>query len=327
MFIFRKKRVSQGRLKTTIHHNNRKLHYFNKRKNIINSNIISGSILFFLISYLLFFSGIFDIKNVHIENNINLKKDELIRSVGENLSKKFAGVIPYNNYFIADEKSLESFLLEKYPMIETLAIEKRSYDTLTVSIKEKESRVIWCRFDNCFYLDNNSIAFANEKDELNLKNKPLKIFEQSVIEEEVEDKNSEDNTKDLKKNDIAPAINTSAENETSGAGEIYDAAAEKPININDKVADADFIRFLNEIDTQISNKTSLQIKYYKTKEMRTREVIAYTDKNIRLYFDSSADPVSQTDYLASFLNEGIAKDRINNLKYIYLKSGNKIFYK
>jgi len=212
-------------------------------------------------------------------------------------------------------------------MIETLTIEKRSYNEMTVSVKEKESRVIWCRLDDCFYLDNDSIAFANEKEEIKLKNKPLKIYEQSAIEEEAEDKKTENNSEDLKRDNAISAPGSSQENESSVSGQISDPIIEKPININDKVADADFIRFLNEIDLQIANKTNLHIKYYKTKGVRTREVIAYTDKNIRLYFDSSADPASQTNYLASFLSEGIAKDKITDLKYIYLKSDNKIFYK
>ena len=327
MFIFRKKRGSSERFKTPIYHKNRNFHYFNKRKNATNSNIISALLISVLVCYILFFSGVFDIKNIYIENNVNLKKDDLIKSVEENLAGRFAGIIPFDNYFISNEKDIRSFLLEKYPMIETLTIEKRSYNEMTVSVKEKESRVIWCRLDDCFYLDNDSIAFANEKEEIKLKNKPLKIYEQSAIEEEAEDKKTENNSEDLKRDNAISAPGSSQENESSVSGQISDPIIEKPININDKVADADFIRFLNEIDLQIANKTNLHIKYYKTKGVRTREVIAYTDKNIRLYFDSSADPASQTNYLASFLSEGIAKDKITDLKYIYLKSDNKIFYK
>ena len=71
----------------------------------------------------------------------------------------------------------------------------------------------------------------------------------------------------------------------------------------------------------------MKIKYYKTKGIKTRELIAYTDRNIRIYFNATNDAKLQTTYLKDFISKGIGKKEINALEYIYLESGNKIFYK
>ena len=105
------------------------------------------------------------------------------------------------------------------------------------------------------------------------------------------------------------------------------AAVFEPIKINDGVSDSDFINFAVRIDKEIKNKTALNINYYKTKGTGSRELIAYTDKNTRIYFNTTDDADLQVNYLKDFLSKGIDRKKIDALEYIYLKSGNKIFYK
>jgi len=328
MFIFRKKNASFGRMKSPISKKNRNFNYFNKKKNNLRSRIILGSFLIIAFSYFVFFSGFFEIKNIHIENNVNINQEDLKNSFNEILFKKVFGLISLNNFLLIDENNIRAFLLNKYPTIESLEIERKPYNTIIIKVTEKESRIIWCRLENCYYLDKNSVAFANAKTELKLKERPLKIYEQTSIEEEIEDSATETQAKNADKIDIPySSTNPSAKNETDESIGEQQIAPEIPTKINDRIADADYINFLINIDKQIASKTNLSIKYYKTKGVKTREIIAYTDKNTRLYFDSSEDPSSQVDYLAAFLNNIVSKDKISNLRYVYLKSDNKIFYR
>ena len=101
----------------------------------------------------------------------------------------------------------------------------------------------------------------------------------------------------------------------------------EPIKINDQVSDSDFINFAVSVDAKIKNSTALNINYYKTKGTRYRELIAYTDKNTRIYFNTTDSADSQVNHLKDFLSKGIDRKKIDTLKYIYLKSGNRIFYK
>lgn len=128
-------------------------------------------------------------------------------------------------------------------------------------------------------------------------------------------------------------INFNYENETIFVNIIEEKEAEEtsvifePIKINEAVSDSDFINFAINADREIKNNTTLNIKYYKTKGTKTRELIAYTDKNTRIYFNTNDEASAQADYLKNFLLKGVDEKKIDSLKYIYLKSGNKIFYK
>jgi len=131
-------------------------------------------------------------------------------------------------------------------------------------------------------------------------------------------------------------INFNFENESIFVNVIEEKAGERegekkitlePIKINDKVSDSDFINFAVALDRKIRNNTALNINYYKTKGTKGRELIAYTDKNTRIYFNAADDADLQVNYLKDFLSKGVDRKKIDTLEYIYLKSGNRIFYK
>jgi len=99
------------------------------------------------------------------------------------------------------------------------------------------------------------------------------------------------------------------------------------ITVNNQVSDQSFIEFVLDINSRLSGDNRLKIKYYKTKGTNTRELIAFTDKNTKLYFDATKSAEEQMDNLNRFLDESIAKDKIDGLKYIYLKTEDRVFYK
>ena len=165
----------------------------------------------------------------------------------------------------------------------------------------------------------------------------IKIIEEIEIKEEIEDEL--ERKKKAKENESAllDNIQNTIDSEISDNPEYDERENDKknedkhimlePIKINDKIADEDFINFVFKLDGSIKSETSIKIKYYKTKGVKTREIIAYSDKNIRIYFNTANDAKLQTTYLKEFISKGIGKDEINTLEYIYLESGNKIFYK
>ena len=297
----------------------------------------------------------------------------------------------------------------KFSEIESAKINKKFPSSLEVKIIEKNPLIIWCRLDDCFYVDNNGTAFLSAEKELFTEGdeKFIKIMEQLEIEEEIEEEieankiemlkenekkndliyklNAEQFEKirlfftreeqsdwvatypdlfaiagedlglpilsdsldfakkivdDLKRIEVCDGekifyirINFNYEDESIFVNVVEEENKEEkivilePIKINDAISDSDFINFAVKVDREIKNKTILKIKYYKTKGTRYRELIAYTDKNTRIYFSATDDASSQVSYLQDFLSKGMDKNKIDALKYIYLKSGNKIFYK
>jgi hypothetical protein len=99
------------------------------------------------------------------------------------------------------------------------------------------------------------------------------------------------------------------------------------ITLNEQVSDASFVSFAVEISSLIGHNSKVKIKYFKTKGYRTRELIGFTDKNTKLYFDTTKSAEKQAKNLDYLLGEAIDKEKIDTLQYIYLKNEDRVFYK
>lgn len=325
MFIFKKKKEKSGSKPPMAYTKRRIFYNHEKRKHGFFTNIILITFIFSTAFYAMFFSGYFTLRSIYVNDAESIEQNKIKDEINAILSEKVFGLIELNNIFLINENGMARTLMERFPEIESLVINIKSLNSLDVRIKEKEPSAIWCRLGSCFYVDNNAIAFASEKNNPNMKKKPLKIYEERYISEEgemeypFESKFSKNNGENADSGEFAYS-DTSKVDVTS-------AKIQEPIQIKTKVADASFIRFLIEIDRILAKKTELNVKYYKTKGTYSHEVIAFTDKNTMIYFDTSGDAALQADYLSTFLADIKIKKSINDLKYIYLKSENKIFYK
>ena len=99
------------------------------------------------------------------------------------------------------------------------------------------------------------------------------------------------------------------------------------ISLNEQIADASFIGFALEINRLVNHNAKMKIQYFKTKGYLTRELIGFTDKNTKLYFDTTKSAERQAKNLNYFLDEAIDKEKIDGLQYIYLKNEDRVFYK
>ena len=332
--LFRKKRIKpwQRRPKAFM---SRKSHFLKKKKGDSIKFLKAGLLtaLIFFIAYFIFFSEIFIIKKIDIKGNKTILKENIEKIIENENENSVLAIFTKNNFFLNDEEKIKEKLLNKFPEIETVTIEKKLPNTIKVQITEKIPIILWCRIKSCYYLNNKGIAFMIENNDAEIyKNKKfIKIIEEEEIKEEIHEINDEnkkigDNESKIKKK----------EDENNKIENIYSEEQiiepkEKivliPIKINDKIANEDFIGFIIKLDSSIKSITDLKIKYYKTKGVKTRGIIAYTDRNIRIYFNATDDAKLQTTYLKDFMSKGIGKNEINTLEYIYLESGNKIFYK
>lgn len=338
---------------------------FQKRKKGIAKIFKWGLLLapVFLIFYFVFFSGFFAIKKIDIKGNQAIPRENIEEIIKNKSFASVLGIFSENNFFLNNKEKTKESLLEKFPEIETIKVEKKFPDVLEVEITEKNPLILWCRMESCCYLDSSGTAFMAENGENKIyKNRRfIKIIEEIKIKEEKEDAGQEDEEAKFE------VMDNNAENKEDeykkyfqdkdgrwevkedkdgkkyyeklgNEGEIKKIYITKkkeieeeenlgPIMAGEKAADGDFVAFALELDKNIKNQTDLKIIYYKTKGAKTREIIAYTDKNIRIYFNVMDEAKSQVKYLKDFLSKGIEENKINALEYIYLKSGNKVFYK
>jgi len=365
----------------------------------------------FLIIYFFFFSHFFLMEKIEIEGNKNIFSRDIETIISNKISQPIFGFIPGNNFFLNKSEEIEEILKNEFSEIKSAEINKKFPNLLKVKIIEKNPLIIWCRLGDCYYMDNNGMAFLSAEKNIFAEKgeKFIKIMEQLEIEEELEDKSGMNETEssgaeNKKKNDLTYKLNAEQfekirlfftrekqddwvsaypdlfaiagedlglpilsdslrfakkivddlkrieahdgkkifqirvdfnyENESIFVNVIEEDEEKKekeisfePIKINDQVSDGDFINFTISIDAKIKNSTTLNINYYKTKGTKCRELIAYTDKNTRIYFNTTDDADLQVNNLKDFLLKGIDRKKIDSLEYIYLKSGNKIFYK
>jgi hypothetical protein len=314
-------------------------------KKIINAKTLTAVIILLLLPLLFYFfafSNYFGINNIIISGNDTISKVNAEQIVRNELSAKIYKFIPGNNYFFINTDLLAKKLAESFPEIENVMITKKFPNVLYIRINEKRPALIWCR-NSCFFVNDQGVAYlpASEED-LNNQNKHfIKIIEQLSIPEENSDGSPDISDSQSQTNIITPAsaanqgqhsINPSAiqldapKSETTAS--ISGAIAVLPdIVINNKVSDESFIKFTLDVNDILSHNAKLKIIYYKTKGTKSRELIAFTDKNTRIYFDATQPAKTQTDNLDYFLEKGIDKEKIDSLKYIYLKNNDRVFYK
>jgi len=306
---------------------------FLKRKNgAVNvfKKIIAAELVFFVV-YFLFFSDFFLIKNIEINGNKSINSDDVKSAAINEMSAPEFGFIPGNNFLFNKNEKIKSALIKEFSEIKSVEVKKSFPNILEIEIIEKEPTVIWCRFNDCYYVDNSGIVFARANDNSNINNgeKIIKIIEEEIIKEEeiTEELVKKEEIKKEKEIKKEEEIKIKEEEIKSSPPDKGGLGGVNPIKINDKISDSDFIDFALDIDKEIRYNTQLKIKFYKTKGTYTRELIAYTDRNIRLYFNTMEDANLQVEHLKDFLLKGVNKNEIDNLEYIYFKAGRKIFYK
>jgi len=316
--------------------------FSSKRKNnlvkILKILFIAGAV--FSVVYFLFFSQFFLIKEIKINGNRSINSENIKNGVTTEMSNAIFGFIPGNNFLFNENEKIKTVLTEEFSEIESVEVKKVFPNILEIKITEKKPIIIWCRFDDCYCIDSNGTVFTRAADDLKIdaNKRIIKIIEEEIIKEEelIEEELKEEELaekeltgegleEELTKKELVEK-EEEIKNPLSDKGEI-ERVILNPIEINDKVSDSDFISFALNIDREIKRNTQLKIKFYKTKGTNTRELIAYTDKNTRLYFNAMESANLQVKYLKDFLLKGVDENIINNLEYIYLESGNRVFYK
>jgi cell division septal protein FtsQ len=124
-----------------------------KRKLILRNRFlwIAALVLLLLgsIAYLLLFSRVFQIKEVAITGANEVSQEE-IRSF-----------FPANNIFLIDTAEIKKNILNTFPEIAEVKIDRSLPATLNVEIKERVAAIIWCKEEReCFLVDQTGTVFA-----------------------------------------------------------------------------------------------------------------------------------------------------------------------
>jgi len=149
-----------------------------KNKNaLVFSKIIHSSyfwgLLFFLsigsiIIYFLFFSSIFQIKNIEVSGNQKSVRNKIEEVISSNLKVKI-GAWQTKSIFLINLGKAEKNLLVKFPVIAKVNFKKKLPNSLLVNIEERKAVAVFCQDNNCFSMDGNGIIFEKLKSPLENK--------------------------------------------------------------------------------------------------------------------------------------------------------------
>lgn len=116
-------------------------------------------IIFFVIlflfagAYLILFSPVFQVKNIFISGNEKTAAKGIRDFVYTNINTVFSKSI-----FLVDSDDLQKKILERFPVIEKIAVNKNLPHTILLSVSERKPVGIFCASE-CFLIDQNGVAF------------------------------------------------------------------------------------------------------------------------------------------------------------------------
>lgn len=238
------------------------------------------------------------LKEVEISGNEVLEETKIREIIDRELNGKYLFLIPKKNLFFYPEKKITENLLEKFKRIKNISVSLYNTSTLKIDLKEREEKYVWCGntlpeslykdASSCYFMDESGYVF--DEAPYFLGNLYLRFYGGNFIEE-----------------------------------------GENPVGKN--YPDENFLKLIF-----LSNEFSyLNIKVSAFFEDTNKEVSAVLSnyskerKGTKILFLMSDKARSIAENLRSVMFskafESEYRDKKNDLLYIDLRYGNKVYYK
>ena len=140
-------------------HIRNKIHKIKPKRSILKRPIFwIGLFLFIIVSatcYILFFYPKFRIDNIMISGNQKVQTENIKSLVSNNIKKQ--------SIFLINTAAISKEVLNNFPIINNIKIDKKLTSTLTVEISERSPVGVFCQ-DKCFLIDENGVIFEQIQD-------------------------------------------------------------------------------------------------------------------------------------------------------------------
>lgn len=136
----------------------------NKKKNIF-IRILS---VFLLISFLVFlwwfvYGSLWKINKIEIVNAKHTDIEAVKTDIYNISQQKKLLIIPNNHILFLSKKSIKKYILETYPSVEFVDINKTKDKDIVISIKDRMAMGVWCD-EMCYFFDNEGTLFKKSFD-------------------------------------------------------------------------------------------------------------------------------------------------------------------
>ncbi|HBM45511.1 MAG: hypothetical protein UT05_C0009G0070 [Parcubacteria group bacterium GW2011_GWF2_38_76] len=134
-----------------------------RRKKKFDNFLIFLSIFLFIFTSLAGLSQIdrFLIKKIKIRGERTLSSDIIAPVILEEMSGKFLGFFPKNNFLIFKKTKIIENIKKNFLVINNVSLSLSDINTLVVEIEERQANFIWCEKEktSCFYLNSEGLIF------------------------------------------------------------------------------------------------------------------------------------------------------------------------
>lgn len=137
----------------------RKTYRITKKKLIFKNKFFWLGLLFLTILgttfYFIVFSSIFKIKEIQISGDLKISVEEIKNIISEQVNKNYFK----KSVFLISLKEINRTLLEKFPQIAKVSIEKGFPDVLAILVEERKPVAVFLQGEDYYFIDNEGIAF------------------------------------------------------------------------------------------------------------------------------------------------------------------------
>ncbi len=110
--------------------------------------------------YLFFFSKLFNIREIAINNSSFVSNKEIREAVDSYLGERKLFIPRFSNIFFVDRDKIQALIADKFTQAENVVVDKKYFHTLEINLSKREALGIWCfKNKNCFYFDRTGMAF------------------------------------------------------------------------------------------------------------------------------------------------------------------------
>lgn len=111
--------------------------------------------------YGLFFTKLFDIREISVTGAATISSEEIVSNVNEQLTHKFLSINRSSNMLFLKSNGVIKELSEDYPKLESITVKKEYFHKLNIEVKERSSVGIWClmKKEQCLYFDKEGIIY------------------------------------------------------------------------------------------------------------------------------------------------------------------------
>lgn len=252
------------------------------------------SLLVFTGFFLLFSSDYFSVKNIVVSGNDRINASEIKQAVHSQLDQRRFVIFKQSNIFMFNKNTMENKLLEN-PLLEKADVKRKLPETLEVVIREKNNGLIWASGSKQYYLDLQGVAIRA-------------IGTSDLV---------------IEKNNQGTDV-VRPEASSGNYPLVYDLSNED-VSIGRPATAAEMVAFISGLTREIEKTSDINISHYTMTRPYFPEVTLITKDGWEVRFKISDDYSKQARVLNSVLQQEIQNR--NNLQYIDLRFGEKVFYK